>query len=354
LVFAVACALAAAPAVSAMPEILKWEPTPGVGIGNTFIHGTFSEFYKPSIDLNISLFTPLGKFNAFLLPIFSYGNFPFKADSTTKMTHYDLSLPLGVYFPLFRGISPFVAAGAEFSYYTLAAATTRENTSTYRIKPIASAGIFIPVTYYAFISVSARYSYTQLSGEAFSNTTFSAALTVSYPTWRRNEEAVQAALAEKSRELQHAAEIETLMKDGKNLLEEEKYDEAEQKFRNVLALKKDHPEARKNISRAKALPFLREARIYKEEGKGLSAIRSYEKAAASLEEAATELAEYRAQLKGTIPALATSATQAYDSGQYNNAILLFEKIQAIEPDNETVKIYLPRARNRQKALEKMR
>lgn len=337
-----------------MPEILKWEPTPGVGISNSFLHGTFSEFYKPSIDLNISLFTPLGKFNTFLLPIFSYGNFPFKADSATKMTHYDFSLPLGVYWPLFRGISPFVAAGAEFSYYTLAAATTGERTSTYRIKPMASAGIFIPVTYYAFISISARYSYTQLSGEAFSNTSLTAALTVSYPTWRRNEEAVQAALAEKSRELQYAAEIETLLKDGKSLLDEEKYDEAEQKFRNVLALKKDHGEARKNIAKARALPFLKEARIYKEEGKGLSAIRSYEKAATSLEEAASELAEYRTQLKGTIPALTSSATQAYDAAQYNNAILLFEKIQAIEPENETAKIYLPRARNRQKALDKMR
>lgn len=337
-----------------MPEILKWEPTPGIGIGETLIQGTFSDFYKPSVDLNLSLFTPVGRFNAFFMPVFSYGNFPFKADSATKMTHYDLSLPLGIYFPLFRGISPFISAGAEFSYYTLAAATTNEKVSTYRIKPVASAGIFIPVTYYAFISISARYSYTQLSGETFSNATIGAALTVSYPTWRRNEEAVQAALAEKSRELQYAAEIETLMKAGKSLLEEEKFDEAEQKFRNVLVLKKDHAEARKSIATAKALPFLKEARIYREEGKGLSAIRSYEKAAASLEEAAAELAEYRAQLKGTIPALTTSATQAYDAAQYNNAILLFEKIQAIEPENETVKIYLPRARNRQKALDKMR
>lgn len=339
--------------LSAMPDIPKWEITPGIGMGYSTIQGAFDQFYKPGFDLNFSLFFPTGRWNSFVQPMASFGSFPFRTADSTKLTHYDFSVPLGIYWPAFAGISPFVAIGPEFSYYTLAAASTGLSSTAYRIKPMASAGLLIPVNYFSFITVGAKYSYTQLSGEAFGNITLTAGFTVSYPTYRRNDEAVSKALAEQSRAQAIAAEVEALFKAGRTFIAEEKYDEAEQKFREVLALKPGDAEARREIDRARTLPILKEARLYREEGKGLSAIRSYEKAAVSLEEARTELTEFRQELKSSVPALTKSAIDAYNTGQYINAIVMLERIQAIDPENETVKIYLPRARNRQRAIDKL-
>lgn len=335
-----------------MPDIPKWEITPSIGFGSTILQGPFSDFYKPGYEVNLGFFIPTGKFNIFMQPTFSFGSFPFRTDSASKMNHYDAGLPLGIYWQAFAGITPFIAAGPEFSYYRLSAASSGLASTAYRIKPMASAGLFVPVNYFSFITIGARYSYTQLSEETFGNVTLTAAFTLSYPAWRRNTEAVERALLEQSRQQQIRAETEDLMLTGQALMKDGAFDEAEQKFREVLRLKSDHAGARGQIDTVRAMPFLKEARELREEGKGVSAIRSYERAS-HLEEARKELAEYRAQLRNSLPALVKSATDAYNAGQYVNAIAIFEKVQAIDPENDTAKIYLPRARNRQKAIDRL-
>lgn len=348
------CMIMPASIAANMPEIPRFEPTPGVSAGQTLLHGVFGDFYKPAPEFALRAFMPVGLANLFLMPEARYGSFTLKTSEASRLNSYSFFMPIGAYLPLFRGISPFLAVGPEFGYFTVIATASAQESSTYRIRPAARAGVFIPVTYFAFLDIAVQSSYTQLSQESFVATTFSAGITVSYPTWRRNEEAVGRALAEQSRQQKIQGEVDALERQGKALLAEEKFDEAEQKFREILALKPGDKEARRQVDAARAMPLLREARAYREEGKGLSAIRSYEKAAAALEEARTELAEYRQQLKPTVPALSQSAVQAYDAAQYANAILMLEKVLAIDPDNETAKLYLPRARNRQRAVEKLR
>jgi tetratricopeptide (TPR) repeat protein len=337
-----------------MPEIPRFEPTPGIAAGQTILHGVFGDFYKASPEFALRAYMPIGVENLFLMPEARYGSFALKTAAASRLTSYSFFMPIGAYLPLFRGISPFLAVGPEFGYFTVIASASAQEVSTYRVRPAARAGIFIPVTYFAFLDISVQSSYTQLSQESFVATTFSAGITVSYPAWRRNEEAVSRALEEQSRQQKIQGEVDALERQGKALLAEDKFDEAEQKFREILALKPGDKEARRHVDAARAMPLLREARAYREEGKGLSAIRSYEKAAAALDEARTELAEYRQQLKPSVPALSQSAVQAYDAAQYANAILILEKILAIDPENETAKLYLPRARNRQRAVEKLR
>ena len=68
-------------------------------------------------------------------------------------------------------------------------------------------------------------------------------------------------------------------------------------------------------------------------------------------EAKESLAETRKLLMNEIKSLEDNAVKAYDSKEYNECINILNKLQMIDPENETYKLYYPKAIKRYKAIK---
>ena len=76
-------------------------------------------------------------------------------------------------------------------------------------------------------------------------------------------------------------------------------------------------------------------------------------ASGELPELANELRELRLVLAANAAKLVKDGVAAYDEKRYADCEAAMEKVLLVNPEDETAKIYLPRARSRRKAMERL-
>ena len=76
-------------------------------------------------------------------------------------------------------------------------------------------------------------------------------------------------------------------------------------------------------------------------------------AANDLPELNDEVRELRMALSGQLAKLVNGAVTAYDEKRFAECEAAMERVLLVSPENETAKIYLPRARSRRKAMERL-
>ncbi|MGL4369649.1 MAG: hypothetical protein ACRCUT_08255, partial [Spirochaetota bacterium] len=89
-------------------------------------------------------------------------------------------------------------------------------------------------------------------------------------------------------------------------------------------------------------------------GDSYAAISILEKIAPLMADAEKTLVQVRISLAGEVASLEKEGIAAYERKDYKNCIVIMKKVSVIDPENRTAKIYLPRARKRAEALEKLK
>ena len=152
-----------------------------------------------------------------------------------------------------------------------------------------------------------------------------------------------------------AKRVESLYLRGMSETEKGDITAAENSFRETLTIKPDHEGAGKmirDISAAKA--DYAEAKAMMGRKKYYDAIPLLEKSRYLMRDAERDLADTRIILSIEIPDLEHKGIAAYESREYDRCISLMRRLQLIDPENETVLLYLPRAQSRKKAIDRLK
>jgi tetratricopeptide (TPR) repeat protein len=141
--------------------------------------------------------------------------------------------------------------------------------------------------------------------------------------------------------------------EGKRLYEAGQFTEADAEFTSALKSDSAHAGALNYRRMIAAHGHLARARASREKQETWSALANYQQAATYLSQAEQELREYRATLATGVPAMVTEGIGHYEARRYAECERLMEHVLLIQPDNEQARIYLPRARSRRQALQKL-
>lgn len=150
-----------------------------------------------------------------------------------------------------------------------------------------------------------------------------------------------------------ATPVQELQSSIINHYEQGNYDQA---LKEIEALEKISPEDLV-IEKYRSLIFQQkkrqEAKAHLEAGRHFRAI-ALLKQAVDIPEAMQELKSIRESLQSQISSYLNQGISAYDRSDFDTCIAYMEKVLLIDPENPEALIYLPRAQNRRKAMQKLR
>ncbi|MFZ5629170.1 MAG: hypothetical protein ACOY5B_08565 [Spirochaetota bacterium] len=279
---------------------------------------------------------PFGAFTVFLDSAFLFSTQSLADRSTGSMTTFSLTAGPGLLYPLHPLFQPVASLQAGLFYNRLTLGARDEVYHAYNPALRLQAGFHSVITGSLFLESRVALPFYYLGERNLAGPEI--ALTVNYLL--RPGEIIM------TRSDKHFLE-------GKRLYEAGKLAEADVEFSSALKSDSAHPGALNYRRMIGAQEQLVRARAARERQETWSALANYQQAAAHLSQAEQELREYRATLAATVPAMVTEAIAHYEARRYAECERLMEHTLLIQPDNEQARIYLPRARSRRQALEKL-
>jgi hypothetical protein len=313
--------------------------------GKTDVQGYYKD--KLSDGYSFGLFFDYSIFNnnyLYLETDLSYTELSLENNSLSKLTFYSLGLGPVICVPVLRYIKPYAGLLATINYLDLNAVSTRKTERTVKAGLAAKAGLFIPVYKDISFNLGLKYSVNELSGEAFRNTTYFGGISYSYNF-------ISGEKAEKSIK---QIEIDDYYESGIKYFKTGDGIKSKEYFNKVISYDKDYKDVKNYLEIIiinedkfdKAEKFASENRLFE----ALPLLIDAEKYLLS---ANKKLNEVRAQLREEENILVKNGIEAYNKEDYERCIFFMKRVQLINPENESAKIYLPRAVIRYNALRKL-
>lgn len=328
-------------------DVLRDKEAASLGGGVSYFQpfGYFGSEFDAGISAELNGRLPFSKFhdvmiseriNLLLGANFRYANWNLKEKSTNSMVNFSLGIGPGIVYYLASWFQPMAFVDVGVFYNRLALS---ERNKTYNaINPFASlkAGFFVEVSKQVFAEVSATLPFYYLGQDNLSGY----ALTIAV-----NYQSLPVIIAD--------SPAERLYLEGKRLYESGLFNAADESFAKALEVDPNHSRAKKYRESIVAQETAGKARAAKEIGDLWLALTLMIQASKDLPELEGEITQIRALLKEQVSKLAQDGVRAYDMKRYAQCELLMERLLLASPEDETAKIYLPRARSRRKALERL-
>lgn len=279
---------------------------------------------------------PFAPFTLFLDSAFLFSSQSLAARSTGSISTLSLTAGPGLLYHLHYLFQPVMSVHLGFFYNQLTLASRGETYHAYNPAVRLQAGFHSHITDSLFIESRVALPFYYLGERNLLGPEF----------------AVSANYLLKPAELIMTRADKHFL-NGKKLYEEKKYAEADTEF--AIALKSDagHAGALNYRRMILAHEQLARARNAREKQEIWNALAQYQQAALALSEAEQELREYRATLVANVPTMVTEGIAHYEARRYADCERAMEHVLLIQPENEQARIYLPRARSRRQALEKL-
>ena len=239
------------------------------------------------------------------------------------------------------------------SYIVLEAGTIGERETAYKPGLALKAGFFSAVYRDFGIRVGMEYAAMDLSGERLETYSFTAAAVVRVPLSKMLVPEGKSGEDRGGDTAQVRAEAAYLL--GLGELEKGSLESAEASFRKALSIRAGHADAAKKIAEiGEARGSYAEAKVLAGQKKYYEAIPLLEKSRGYIREAERDLAGTRSLLSGELPELERRGITSYENREYDQCITIMRKILAVDPENQTGKLYLPRAQSRKQAIERLK
>ncbi len=323
----------------------KASASAGIGAGLLKPFGYFGSEFSQGISVDINGRLPAARFVDWkILPAtslllgasFQFMNMNLTSKTSSTMTNLALGVGPGIvyYFhPWFQPMA-FFDAGVFYNRLSLASRNEAHNAVNpfFRLK----AGFFAEINPSVVLEASLAMPFYYLGPDNLYG--IEAAVAVNY-------QVVPTEIAE--------SPADKIYMEGKQLYEYKSYEAADAKFAEALAIDAKHERSLKFRSRIKAQLMAQKARSLKMQGDIWAALPLMIQASSELPELADELRELRLMLAAYAAKLAKDGVVAYDGKRYADCEAAMEKVLLVNPDDETAKIYLPRARSRRKAMERL-
>ncbi len=273
---------------------------------------------------------------------------------SSSFQQYTLRLGATAAWPLFSHFNPYAGLFFQESMVHLDAAKIKEAETALKPGLGIRAGALVPVYSIFGLRLGVEYSNIALSVKHLKELSFTAAATIRIPFFSTAPSGEEMG-THKTGKLFLKDHAEEHFRLGLEMVKKGDADSAEEAFRKTLTVKPDHTGATRMLQEissakaghAKARTLLKAKNYY-------NAIPHLEKAAAFIGAAGTDLAETRSLLSGELPGLIRRGIRAYEERNYDKCITLMKKVQIVDPENETAKLYLPRAQSRKKAIDRLK
>jgi hypothetical protein len=264
----------------------------------------------------------------------------------------------GSFFYPFKYINPYAGLLATINYIELNAVMSGKKERTVKPGLLLQTGIYIPVGN-ILLNTGIMYSVNELSKKLLQDTGFSIGISYSFAfvpgdKYRNAAQEIETTVKKidsVNKQLETDKDYET----GKKYFDQGDGFQAREYFYKVISADKNYKDTEKFISSIND-----NEKIYRDsldlikEGKFFDALVLLKESSVYLIEASKELENLRLQMKTSEKKLENQGIKAYEEEDYENCILIMNKILLINPENEAVKIYLPRAEKRYDALRKFK
>ncbi|MBN2403576.1 MAG: hypothetical protein JXN64_14455 [Spirochaetes bacterium] len=304
-------------------------------------------YYKDQLDsgYNFGIFIDYPFFKSRFLYLesdLSYTKLSLKKTSLSSLSYYSFGIGPVLHIPAGTRFKPYCGITATVNYLQLTAVESQKNERTVKIGGALKAGFNVQQYKNFLVNLGLKYSFNELSGKDFQNITYFAGVSYCYNFITREK-------AEKNIQL---IEIDEYYESGvkhfkigdglrakeyfnKVISYDYQYKDVENYIRVITINEENYNKALNLISEDKhfeALPLLVEAEKY--------LVSAFEK-----------LREIRKFLSKEEKSLINIAIEAYNKGDYEKCIFYMKRVQLINPGNESVNLYLPRALKRYDALK---
>jgi len=280
---------------------------------------------------------PFAPFTLFLDSGFVFSSQSLAERSTGSLSTFSLTAGPGLLYYLHSLFQPVMSAQLGFFYNRLTLASRGETYHAYNPAVRLQAGFHSHITDSLFVESRVALPFYYLGERNLLGPEF--AVSVNY-------------LLKPAELIMTRADKHFLS--GKKFYEEKKYAEADIEFAAALKSDPSHAGALNYRRLILAHDQLSRARNAREKQETWNALAQYQQAAVFLSEAEKELREYRATLMTTVPAMVSDGIAHYEARRYAECEHIMEHVLLVQPENEQARIYLPRARSRRQALEKLR
>jgi len=314
--------------------------------GYTMPIGDWANELKPGFGIGLGYSFPTGFLNnqVFVIQELSYSRWAFASNDNSTANIYSYSLLPAIYFPYSfttgKIVAPFFAVGGQFSDLNLIEEKLSKNDHYYGIFLKARTGIFFDITANLRIKLQAEISSYPYISHKLNYT--SIGLGIGYRLTAPAE--IQNANARK---------IITLHKDAAIARNTDDWIKLEEVVTEILALDpRDDQALHYQLEIQDEGIYQTALQTIHTKGE-LQAIPLLDKIAQRYQPAQQQLISIRNKLKDKIPEWRKAGVQAYENQNYQLCIQLMKQILLVDREEETAKIYLPRAEMRLQALEKL-
>ncbi len=265
-----------------------------------------------------------------------------KSALTVTSLGFRPSLQYNIY-PLLTAYGGF-AVNANFVYLN----AINVEKKVYSFKPGFSfeGGLLVP---YKSVNPFAgvNYSFVIISNKALHSTGFFIGVAYNFDTYSLERKQYYSSIA-----VSRSADY---VKSGKSKLSAKNIITAENDFKEALNIDSDNLEAKKYLNNIESIKshYVKGKRHYDNKN-FYDAAYELRQCADYFPEADKMLAEIDNIIKSEIITLEKKGIESYEKHEYGETIKIMRQIKKADPDNETVKLYLPRAENRKNALEKLK
>ena len=320
----------------------------GVRSGYSQVAGTYADEIDGTAMIGVSVI-PLGYRFVFIEADFIYASYSLAESSDSMLSSMTFGAgPLFIYSP-FSFVEFYAGISFIYSYLHLRAATLGREERALNPGFALKAGAHFPVGWGLGVRAGVDYQHNYLSGKPFLNINYCAGVTYNF--------SYIFSPAEKGQDDPARIEgrIDDLYRKGAAHLDNGEVQKAKANFAEVLSLKPNHKGAKKmnDLIGTKEETF-RNAGELLEQKQYYKAIPMLEDAGSHLPEARSLLADVRTRLSAEVPSLEKEGIKAYEMKEYEKCIAVMQRIKLINPANNVVQIYLPRAKRRFEALQKLK
>ncbi len=323
----------------------------GINAGYSMISGYYAGELRDGPLISLSAMTP---FSHMLHGFFNIAYASHELSGSDGSQLYSVSFNMGPCFraSFFSGFGLYAAPFARLEYLYLKAQKLDREENT--VKPGFGGGIGIFYAMGPAIRINAGCDYSQiwLSDIPFRSVSVHAGIAYNIfhlPT----EDKIRANRVEEK--LTEYSKADALYSEGIKYFEQGNVFSAKEKFIEAIRLNRKHLESQSYLEKISEIEKDYRLGMEQIEKKNFfAAIPPLERAAKSMKQAREELNKTRMLLAPQISDLTKRAVRAYEMNDYKTCIELMTKAKLIDPKNKSASIYLPRAKQRLEAKEKLK
>jgi len=328
--------------INAATDIYFRHATLSVSTGLSLPVTDYSHKLSPGYTINTGIIYPF-----FDIPYLfvegeaAFNEFFFKKNIHSHIISLTFKNGLMLMYPADRYFQPFLTVSYSGSYLHIHAHNINRDDDTFKPGFSVKGGFCSYLKYGTGIRIGLEYSACPLSKKILGSLQTTIGVTFNYHAYKNPED------HDYSINKTHNAAYNKAME----LYDSKKLEEAEKLLRTIDPDFKDTKKYLYNIQEIKHI--YSEALTEGRQKKYLTALALLEKITAKYDRAHETAGKYRKFMKHRVPRWEKHATKAYEIQDYATCISILQKIILIDPQNNTAKIYLSRARKRQQALDNL-